>query len=233
MEDLQKLLPGFPRIAPQAPFLQVAPNMNMAANMLPMQHLQPTGQLEYKVRGGARSGAALGKRSLSFVWTSHLCPMAWLGWSRIHLGTAPPLPSCAKCRFCPGFAADVFPLARSRSQGWLFLQEQSLLQPPTLQLLNGMGPLGRRASDGGANIQLHAQQLLKRPRGPSPLVTMTPVSSPKAALVRSGSSLCEGSRLYQREQHRRLAAPVLAHGGWQKGGLGGFAVVQGPPPGSV
>lgn len=56
-------------------------------------------------------------------------------------------------------------------------QEQSLLQPPTLQLLNGMGPLGRRASDGGANIQLHAQQLLKRPRGPSPLVTMTPVSN--------------------------------------------------------
>ncbi|XP_060106904.1 serine/threonine-protein kinase SIK3 isoform X2 [Heteronotia binoei] len=100
LEDLQKLLPGFPRIAPQAPFLQVAPNMNTAANMLPMQHLQPTGQLEYK--------------------------------------------------------------------------EQSLLQPPTLQLLNGMGPLGRRASDGGANIQLHAQQLLKRPRGPSPLVTMTP-----------------------------------------------------------
>ncbi|XP_062816981.1 serine/threonine-protein kinase SIK3 isoform X2 [Anolis carolinensis] len=101
MEDLQKLLPpGFPRVAPQAPFLQVAPNMNMAANMLPMQHLQPSGQLEYK--------------------------------------------------------------------------EQSLLQPPTLQLLNGMGPLGRRASDGGANIQLHAQQLLKRPRGPSPLVTMTP-----------------------------------------------------------
>ncbi|KAJ3590920.1 hypothetical protein NHX12_008868 [Muraenolepis orangiensis] len=49
-------------------------------------------------------------------------------------------------------------------------KEQSLLQPPTLQLLNGMGPLGRRASDGGANIQLHAQ-LLKRPRGPSPLVS--------------------------------------------------------------
>ncbi|XP_030633024.1 serine/threonine-protein kinase SIK3 homolog [Chanos chanos] len=51
-------------------------------------------------------------------------------------------------------------------------KEQSLLQPPTLQLLNGMGPLGRRASDGGANIQLHAQQLLKRPRGQSPLVTI-------------------------------------------------------------
>ncbi|XP_073177073.1 serine/threonine-protein kinase SIK3 isoform X8 [Lepidochelys kempii] len=100
MEDLQKLLPGFPRVTPQAPFLQVAPNMNFMHNMLPMQNLQPTGQLEYK--------------------------------------------------------------------------EQSLLQPPTLQLLNGMGPLGRRASDGGANIQLHAQQLLKRPRGPSPLVTMTP-----------------------------------------------------------
>ncbi|XP_027713278.1 serine/threonine-protein kinase SIK3 isoform X1 [Vombatus ursinus] len=99
-EDLQKLLPGFPRVSPQAPFLQVAPNMNFMHNLLPMQNLQPTGQLEYK--------------------------------------------------------------------------EQSLLQPPTLQLLNGMGPLGRRASDGGANIQLHAQQLLKRPRGPSPLVTMTP-----------------------------------------------------------
>uniref|UniRef100_A0A8D1E375 non-specific serine/threonine protein kinase n=1 Tax=Sus scrofa TaxID=9823 RepID=A0A8D1E375_PIG len=100
MEDLQKLLPGFPGVNPQAPFLQVAPNMNFMHNLLPMQNLQPTGQLEYK--------------------------------------------------------------------------EQSLLQPPTLQLLNGMGPLGRRASDGGANIQLHAQQLLKRPRGPSPLVTMTP-----------------------------------------------------------
>ncbi|XP_016060227.1 PREDICTED: serine/threonine-protein kinase SIK3 isoform X2 [Miniopterus natalensis] len=100
MDDLQKLLPGFAGVSPQAPFLQVAPNMNFMHNPLPMQNLQPTGQLEYK--------------------------------------------------------------------------EQSLLQPPPLQLLNGMGPLGRRASDGGANIQLHAQQLLKRPRGPSPLVTMTP-----------------------------------------------------------
>ncbi|XP_051842993.1 serine/threonine-protein kinase SIK3 isoform X5 [Antechinus flavipes] len=99
-EDIQKFLPGFPRVSPQAPFPQVTHNMNFVHNLLPMQNLQPTGQLEYK--------------------------------------------------------------------------EQSLLQPPTLQLLNGMGPLGRRASDGGANIQLHAQQLLKRPRGPSPLVTMTP-----------------------------------------------------------
>ncbi|XP_036921571.1 serine/threonine-protein kinase SIK3 isoform X6 [Sturnira hondurensis] len=99
-DDLQKLLPGFPGVNPQAPFLQVAPNVSFMHNLLPMQNLQPTGQLEYK--------------------------------------------------------------------------EQSLLQPPPLQLLNGMGPLGRRASDGGANIQLHAQQLLKRPRGPSPLVTMTP-----------------------------------------------------------
>ncbi|XP_074833253.1 serine/threonine-protein kinase SIK3 isoform X2 [Carettochelys insculpta] len=103
MEDLQKLLPGFPRVTPQAPFLQVTPNMNFMHNMLPVQNLQPTGQLEYK--------------------------------------------------------------------------EQSLLQPPTLQLLNGMGPLGRRASDGGANIQLHAQQLLKRPRGPSPLVTTIAVAA--------------------------------------------------------
>uniref|UniRef100_A0A8C7X3S8 non-specific serine/threonine protein kinase n=1 Tax=Oryzias sinensis TaxID=183150 RepID=A0A8C7X3S8_9TELE len=56
-------------------------------------------------------------------------------------------------------------------------KEQSLLQPPTLQLLNGMGPLGRRASDGGANIQLHAQ-LLKRPRGTSPLVHPIPAVAP-------------------------------------------------------
>uniref|UniRef100_H3B4Y8 non-specific serine/threonine protein kinase n=1 Tax=Latimeria chalumnae TaxID=7897 RepID=H3B4Y8_LATCH len=102
-EELQKLLAGFPRVTPQAPFLPIPPNMNLMQNMLPIHSLQPAVQLEYK--------------------------------------------------------------------------EQSLLQPPTLQLLNGMGPLGRRASDGGANIQLHAQQLLKRPRGPSPLVTMTPAVS--------------------------------------------------------
>ncbi|XP_053308607.1 serine/threonine-protein kinase SIK3 [Spea bombifrons] len=98
-EDLQKMIPGFPRVMPQTPFPPVAQNANVLHNLLPMQNMQPSGHLEYK--------------------------------------------------------------------------EQSLLQPPTLQLLNGMGPLGRRASDGGANIQLHAQQLLKRPRGPSPLVTMT------------------------------------------------------------
>ena len=69
-----------------------------------------------------------------------------------------------------------FPPTSPNCPSPLLLQEQSLLQPPTLQLLNGMGPLGRRASDGGANIQLHAQQLLKRPRGTSPLFTMTPVS---------------------------------------------------------
>uniref|UniRef100_A0A8C7V6H3 non-specific serine/threonine protein kinase n=1 Tax=Oncorhynchus mykiss TaxID=8022 RepID=A0A8C7V6H3_ONCMY len=95
-EDLQKLPPGFPRVAPQPPF-PMPPTMGHMHTLMPIQnpHLQPTQQLEYK--------------------------------------------------------------------------EQSLLQPPTLQLLNGMGPLGRRASDGGANIQLHAQ-LLKRPRGQSPLV---------------------------------------------------------------
>lgn len=51
MDDLQKLLPGFPGVNPQAPFLQVAPNMNFMHNLLPMQSLQPTGQLEYKVLG--------------------------------------------------------------------------------------------------------------------------------------------------------------------------------------
>lgn len=50
MEDLQKLLPGFPRVTPQAPFLQVTPNVNFMQNVLPRQNLQPTGQLEYKVR---------------------------------------------------------------------------------------------------------------------------------------------------------------------------------------
>ncbi|XP_051719916.1 serine/threonine-protein kinase SIK3 homolog isoform X2 [Ctenopharyngodon idella] len=95
-EDLQKLAPGFPRVAPQPPFPPLVPTMAQM-HLMPTQNMQPTQQLEYK--------------------------------------------------------------------------EQSLLQPPTLQLLNGMGPLGRRASDGGANIQLHAQQLLKRPRGQSPLVT--------------------------------------------------------------
>ncbi|CAH2320218.1 serine threonine- kinase SIK3 isoform X1 [Pelobates cultripes] len=98
-EELQKMIPGFPRITPQTPFLPVTQNANVMHTLLPMPNMPPGCHLEYK--------------------------------------------------------------------------EQSLLQPPTLQLLNGMGPLGRRASDGGANIQLHAQQLLKRPRGPSPLVTMT------------------------------------------------------------
>lgn len=58
MEDLQKLLPGFPRVTPQAPFLQVTPNVNFMQNVLPRQNLQPTGQLEYKVRSGARVPAA-------------------------------------------------------------------------------------------------------------------------------------------------------------------------------
>lgn len=58
MEDLQKLLPGFPRVTPQAPFLQVTPNVNFMQNVLPRQNLQPTGQLEYKVRSGALVPAA-------------------------------------------------------------------------------------------------------------------------------------------------------------------------------
>lgn len=55
MEDLQKLLPGFPRVTPQAPFLQVTPNVNFMHNVLPRQNLQPTGQLEYKVPTAARA----------------------------------------------------------------------------------------------------------------------------------------------------------------------------------
>lgn len=51
MEELQKLLPGFPGTSPQTPFLQVTPNMNFVHSLLPVQNLQPRGQLEYKVWG--------------------------------------------------------------------------------------------------------------------------------------------------------------------------------------
>lgn len=60
MEDLQKLLPGFPRVTPQAPFLQVTPNVNFMHNVLPRQNLQPTGQLEYKVLNPASASIAWG-----------------------------------------------------------------------------------------------------------------------------------------------------------------------------
>lgn len=74
MEDLQKLLPGFPGVNPQAPFLQVAPNMNFMHNLLPMQNLQPAGQLEYKVPGNGR-GLAPKDVPLSFLWeTLRDCP---------------------------------------------------------------------------------------------------------------------------------------------------------------
>uniref|UniRef100_A0A672INI2 non-specific serine/threonine protein kinase n=1 Tax=Salarias fasciatus TaxID=181472 RepID=A0A672INI2_SALFA len=78
----------------------------------------------------------------------------------------PPFPTLAPTM---GQMHTLMPTQSLQPTQQLEYKEQSLLQPPTLQLLNGMGPLGRRASDGGANIQLHAQ-LLKRPRGPSPLV---------------------------------------------------------------
>lgn len=79
MEDIQKLLPGFPRIAPQAPFLQVAPNMNVAANMLPMQHLQPTGQLEYKVRGGLAHEESPARWVGAAAWPGVAMDPAWNG----------------------------------------------------------------------------------------------------------------------------------------------------------
>ncbi|XP_062329939.1 serine/threonine-protein kinase SIK3 homolog isoform X1 [Osmerus eperlanus] len=78
----------------------------------------------------------------------------------------PPFPPLAPAT---GPMHTLMPTQSLQPSQHLEYKEQSLLQPPTLQLLNGMGPLGRRASDGGANIQLHAQ-LLKRPRGQSPLV---------------------------------------------------------------
>lgn len=139
-EDLQKLPPGFPRgVVPQPPFTPLAPTIAQMHTLMPAQSLQPTQQLEYKVH------------RVGWVHCGCTCRHLWKTVTVLHVKHRM-LPQC--------FTSDL----KSR-----FLQEQSLLQPPTLQLLNGMGPLGRRASDGGANIQLHAQ-LLKRPRGPSPLV---------------------------------------------------------------
>lgn len=71
MEDLQKLLPGFPRVTPQAPFLQVTPNVNFMHNVLPRQNLQPTGQLEYKVLTHACAPCSLYHTSKCVV--VHLC----------------------------------------------------------------------------------------------------------------------------------------------------------------
>lgn len=51
MDEVQRPLPGFPGASPQAPFLQVAPDVHLTHNLLPMQNLQPAGQLEYKVPG--------------------------------------------------------------------------------------------------------------------------------------------------------------------------------------
>uniref|UniRef100_A0AAQ5ZY70 non-specific serine/threonine protein kinase n=1 Tax=Amphiprion ocellaris TaxID=80972 RepID=A0AAQ5ZY70_AMPOC len=93
-------------------------------------------------------------------------------------------------------------------------KEQSLLQPPTLQLLNGMGPLGRRASDGGANIQLHAQ-LLKRPRGPSPLVHPIPAVAPVDEEGSDGEPDQEAVQRYlanRSKRHTTHALTSTSHG---------------------
>uniref|UniRef100_A0A8C1YAC4 non-specific serine/threonine protein kinase n=1 Tax=Cyprinus carpio TaxID=7962 RepID=A0A8C1YAC4_CYPCA len=47
-EDLQKLAPGFPRVAPQPPFPPLVPTMAQM-HLMPTPNLQPTQQLEYKV----------------------------------------------------------------------------------------------------------------------------------------------------------------------------------------
>lgn len=67
MDDMQKLLPGIPGVNPQGPFLQVAPNVNFTHNLLPMQSLQPTGQLEYKVRGYGKGLSTRNKLALAWV----------------------------------------------------------------------------------------------------------------------------------------------------------------------
>ena len=75
MEDLQKLLPGFPGVNPQGPFLQVAPNMNFTHNLLPMQSLQPTGQLEYKVGGHGKDLPTRNKLDLPLVGSDSSVPV--------------------------------------------------------------------------------------------------------------------------------------------------------------
>ncbi|KAG9331759.1 hypothetical protein JZ751_017252 [Albula glossodonta] len=128
----------------------------------------------------------------------------------------PPFPSLAP----GGHMHTLMPTQSLQPAQQLEYKEQSLLQPPTLQLLNGMGPLGRRASDGGANIQLHAQQLLKKPRGQSPLVT-----SPECEQLQKMYSAPQDEKLlehtqqqhilYQQEQqilHQQIQALSLGHG---------------------
>ena len=74
-EFLQKLLPGFPGVNPQGPFLQVAPNMNFTHNLLPMQSLQPTGQLEYKVGGHGKDLPTRNKLDLPLVGSDSSVPV--------------------------------------------------------------------------------------------------------------------------------------------------------------
>lgn len=54
-EDLQKLAPGFPRVAPQPPFPPLVPTMAQM-HLMPTQNMQPTQQLEYKVHTHTFSG---------------------------------------------------------------------------------------------------------------------------------------------------------------------------------
>lgn len=76
MEDLQKLLPGVPGVSPQAPFLQVAPHVSFMHNLLPLQSLQPAGQLEYKVPGtGWGRGEGL-PRDLRVSWQTRTISLA-------------------------------------------------------------------------------------------------------------------------------------------------------------
>uniref|UniRef100_A0A3B3ZUL6 non-specific serine/threonine protein kinase n=1 Tax=Periophthalmus magnuspinnatus TaxID=409849 RepID=A0A3B3ZUL6_9GOBI len=109
----------------------------------------------------------------------------------------PPFPTLAPTM---GQMHTLMPTQSLQPTQQLEYKEQSLLQPPTLQLLNGMGPLGRRASDGGANIQLHAQ-LLKRPRGPSPLVT-SPHPIPVAPVDEEGSDGEPDQEAVQRSNYK-------------------------------
>lgn len=89
-EDLQKLPPGFPRGAvPQPPFPPLSPTMAQMHTLMPAQSLQPTQQLEYKVRWfglsirpfcSAGLGWPAGGSSLSRTPQTSFLPLSCSSW---------------------------------------------------------------------------------------------------------------------------------------------------------
>lgn len=95
-EDLQKLPPGFPRGAvPQPPFPPLSPTMGQMHTLMPAQSLQPTQQLEYKVRliGSLYPSILL----LVLVWAGLQGAAASAEQLRLPSSFCPPLPGGSLC----------------------------------------------------------------------------------------------------------------------------------------